>query len=77
MFYELHHYDNTIQNHNQEQQERCKKAAELYLSGFSLEDIEIALQTKEHPDPIIILPPHLYEFLNIFSHKGANTLPPY
>jgi hypothetical protein len=77
MFYELYHHDDEIQNYNQEQQERCKKAAELHIAGFSLEDIELALQTKERPDPAKILPPHLLEFLDVFSHKDADTLPPH
>jgi hypothetical protein len=60
-----------------DQTHRQKVAADMYLAGFSLEDIQVAFQTKERPDPALKLPPQYHEFLSVFSHKEADMLPPH
>lgn len=57
--------------------QRQKTATNMHLSGFSLEDIQIALQTKDQPDPSKKLPLHYHQHLAVFDHKGADTLPPH
>ncbi|KAI0998267.1 hypothetical protein K3495_g9930 [Podosphaera aphanis] len=57
--------------------QRQKIATDMHLSGFSLENIQIALQTKGHPNPSKKLPLHYYQHLAVFDHKGADTLPPH
>ena len=52
-------------------------ATDMHLAGFSLEDIQIALQTKEWPDPSLKLPTHYHQHLPVFDHKRAETLPPH
>ena len=60
-----------------EKSNSCSKAAELNLAGFSLEDIQIALQTKERPNPASKLPLHYHHHLPVFSHEGADSLSPH
>jgi hypothetical protein len=77
MFYELHSENTGLeQQHDQEQAER-QQAAALHLAGFSLEDIQIALQTKKRPDPAVKVPSHYHELLDVFDYKAADTLPPH
>ena len=49
----------------------------MYLAGSTLEDIQIALQTKAHPDPAKKLPPQYHQHLSVFDHKRADKLPPH
>lgn len=51
--------------------------SDTYMAGFSLEDIQIALQTKDRPSPAKKLPVHYHHHLSVFDHKGADTLPPH
>lgn len=76
MFYKLH-LENTNIVQNEVQAERHQIAANLHLAGFSLEDIQIALQTKEHPDPSKKLPDWLQPFLDNFDYQKADQLPPH
>ena len=54
-----------------------KQAADMYLSGVSLEDVEIALRDKEYIDPRTKLPEHYHMFLPLFDQKEANELSPH
>lgn len=49
----------------------------MQLAGFSIEDIPIALQTKDRPDPTRKLPSHYHHHLPVFNFKGADTLLPH
>ncbi|KAI0992991.1 hypothetical protein K3495_g15193, partial [Podosphaera aphanis] len=62
-------HDNRMQN--------VSVATDMHLAGSSLEDIQIALQTKEWPDPSQKLPIHYHQHLPVFDHKRADTLPPH
>lgn len=42
-----------------------------------IEDIEEALNKKEKPDPKDIVPEEYHEFLDVFSPKEAEKLPPH
>lgn len=77
MFYELYHEDEQLQNHNQDEQDRHQEAAALHLAGFSLEDIQLALQSKAEPDPRSLLPDWLQKFAEVFDRKEADKLPPH
>ncbi|KAI0991009.1 hypothetical protein K3495_g17178, partial [Podosphaera aphanis] len=52
-------------------------ASDMHFAGISLEDIQIALQTKDRPDPSMKLPLHYHQHLPIFDHKNADKLPPH
>ena len=52
-----------------------QKGVELF-SAF-LKDVEKTLKPKQHTDPATKLPPELHEFLELFSHKKTNKLPPH
>lgn len=41
-----------------------------------MKDIDKALRTKIHTDPRTKLPPHYHDFLEAFSRKKAERLPP-
>ena len=77
MFYELHYENNDLQNHDRQQHERHEQAASLYLAGASLEDIQIALQSKPEPDSQALLPEWLKKFHEVFSRTEADKLPPH
>ncbi|KAI1007213.1 hypothetical protein K3495_g995 [Podosphaera aphanis] len=49
--------------------------AQQTLSGSSIEDIQIALQTKDRLDPARKLPSYYYHHLPVFNFKGTDTLP--
>ncbi|KID93943.1 retrotransposon nucleocapsid protein, partial [Metarhizium majus ARSEF 297] len=52
-------------------------AAEMYLSGASLEDIHKALEPKALTDPATIVPKHYHEYLKVFDQAEADKLPPH
>jgi hypothetical protein len=52
-------------------------AAEIYLSGASLEDIRKALEPKALIDPTTRVPHHYHEFLKVFDQSEADKLPPH
>ena len=53
------------------------RAAQLYLAGVSLADVEIALHDKPLIDPATKLPSHYHDFLPVFDRKAADQLPPH
>ena len=54
----------------------CKqKGVELF--SVSLKDVKKALQFKRRTDPATKLPHEFHEFLELFSEKEANKLPPH
>ncbi|KJZ69408.1 hypothetical protein HIM_11204 [Hirsutella minnesotensis 3608] len=56
----------------------CRKtAADMYLSGASLEDIHKALEPKTLVDPATKVPHHYHEFLKVFDQSEADKLPPH
>lgn len=61
--------------------ERHKLAANLYLSGASIEDVQIALKKLDRKtppvDPCIKLPPHHHQFADVFDASAADKLPPH
>jgi hypothetical protein len=50
-------------------------AAEMYLSGASLEDIRKALKPKALIDPATRVPHHYHEFLKVFDQSEATNFP--
>jgi RNase H-like domain found in reverse transcriptase/Reverse transcriptase (RNA-dependent DNA polymerase)/Integrase zinc binding domain/Chromo (CHRromatin Organisation MOdifier) domain/Integrase core domain len=52
-------------------------AADMYLSGASLEDIRKALEPKTLIDPATKVPGHYHEFLKVFDQSEADKLPPH
>ncbi|KAM4064005.1 retrotransposon nucleocapsid protein [Hirsutella rhossiliensis] len=54
-----------------------KTAADMYLSGASLEDIHKALEPKTLIDPATKVPQHYHEFLKAFDQSEADKLPPH
>jgi hypothetical protein len=52
-------------------------AANMYLSGASLEDIRRALEPKTLIDPATKVPRHYHEFLKVFDQSEADKLPPH
>jgi hypothetical protein len=58
-------------------QSHYQQAADMYLSGVSLADVELALRDKEYIDPRTKLPEHYHMFLPLFDQKEANKLPPH
>ncbi|KID81404.1 retrotransposon nucleocapsid protein [Metarhizium guizhouense ARSEF 977] len=63
----------------QTQEVRASKrlAAEMYLSGASLEDIHKALEPKALIDPATVVPKHYHENLKVFDQAEADKLPPH
>ena len=53
------------------------KKPENHLFAASIEDIEKALKPKQYIDPLTKLPPEYHEFIDVFSRKEADTLPPH
>lgn len=53
---------------------RRHKGVELFSA--SLADIEKALKPRTHGDPREKLPPRYHEYLDVFSRRAAETLPP-
>lgn len=47
------------------------------MAGFLLEDIQVALQTKDRPDPKKKLPLQYHQHLPVFDYNSADTLPPH
>ncbi|KAJ6436324.1 mRNA 3 end-processing YTH1 [Purpureocillium lavendulum] len=54
-----------------------RTAADMYLSGASLEDIRKALEPKVIVDPATKVPHHYHEFLKVFDQSEADKLPPH
>jgi hypothetical protein len=52
-----------------------QKSHEIF--AVSLQDIEKALEEKILTDPRTKLPPEYHEYLDVFSRKESNRLPPY
>ena len=50
-------------------------AAEMYLSGASLEDIRKALEPKTFFDPTTKVPRYYHECLKVFDQSEADKLP--
>lgn len=50
---------------------------DTYIASSSLDNIQIALQTKDRPDPKIKLPTYYHHHLPVFDHKNADLLPPH
>ncbi|KAL1953147.1 hypothetical protein VTO42DRAFT_3547 [Malbranchea cinnamomea] len=48
----------------------------VQVFAVSLADIDKALKPKSYTDPRIKLPEHYHQFLDVFDHKRAETLPP-
>ncbi|KAL1954308.1 hypothetical protein VTO42DRAFT_1418 [Malbranchea cinnamomea] len=48
----------------------------VQVFAVSLADIDKALKPKSYTDPRIKLPEHYHQFLDMFDHKRAETLPP-
>ncbi|OWT42257.1 reverse transcriptase (RNA-dependent DNA polymerase) domain-containing protein [Pochonia chlamydosporia 170] len=61
----------------QELQASRKLAADMYLSGASLEDIHKALEPKTFINPATKVPEHYHEFLKVFDQTEADKLPPH
>jgi hypothetical protein len=57
--------------------QKQRGAAELYLNGASLEDIQIALKPKIHADPAIKVPEWLRDYLKVFDQREPDVLPPH
>ena len=60
-----------------EQRNKKKKIPNGQIFRVSLEDIEHVLKGKMYLDPLTILPSQYHEFIDLFSPKAANTLPPH
>jgi hypothetical protein len=57
--------------------DRARRASEGYtVFAVTLQDIEKALASKVTIDPREKLPKEYYEFLDVFSKKEADKLPP-
>ncbi|KJZ69153.1 hypothetical protein HIM_11454 [Hirsutella minnesotensis 3608] len=56
---------------------RQRMAADMYLSGASLEDIRKALEPKVMVDPVTKVPHHYHKFLKAFDQSEAEKLPPH
>lgn len=56
---------------------RRQCAAEMYLSGASIEDIRIALEPKIFVDPVTKVPTHFHNHLKVFDQARADQLPPH
>ena len=56
---------------------RSKKNTEFEVFAISLRDIEKALEPKKDVDPAQVLPKEYHEFLDVFSKKEADQLPPH
>jgi hypothetical protein len=54
-----------------------RMAAEMYLSGASLEDIRKALEPKTFLDPATKVPRHYHDSLKVFDQSEADKLPPH
>lgn len=50
-------------------------AAEMYLAGASLEDVQKALEDKTPIDPATKLPQHYHRWIRAFSVEDSNVLP--
>jgi transposase InsO family protein len=57
--------------------ERLAKDPRYELFAISLQDIEKALITKPRTNPRTKLPREYHDFLDVFSHKEADRLPPH
>jgi hypothetical protein len=58
--------------------DRARRASEGYtVFAVTLQDIEKALASKVTIDPREKLPKEYYEFLDVFSKKEADKLPPH
>lgn len=53
-----------------------KKQGNIQVFAASMADINKALRAKQRTDPTTKLPRHFQEFLDVFSHKKAEQLPP-
>jgi len=62
---------------SRESQASRKMAADMYLSGASLEDIRKALEPKTTIDPATKVPKHYHESLRVFDQSEADKLPPH
>lgn len=56
---------------------RQQLAADMYLSGASIEDIKKALEPKIFVDPATKVPSHYHRHLRAFDQSEADTLPPH
>lgn len=54
---------------------RKKRSAQVFAA--SMADINKALQVKKPTDPKTRLPPHLHQFLDVFSREASDKLPPF
>ncbi|KAG9241499.1 hypothetical protein BJ878DRAFT_520450 [Calycina marina] len=60
-----------------EEETRRAQAAAWCLTGASLENIQIALQTKSHPDPLAVLSGWLHDKVDPFDYEASNRLSPH
>lgn len=60
-----------------ENRRRQQMAADMYLSGASIEDIRKALEPKIFVDPVAKVPSHYHERLKVFDQSEADVLPPH
>ncbi|KID93909.1 retrotransposon nucleocapsid protein, partial [Metarhizium majus ARSEF 297] len=79
---ELQQHDKATPHNSRDQeapglQASRKLAADMYLSGASLEDIRKALEPKTLIDPATKVPKHYHEYLKVFDQAEADKLPPH
>lgn len=55
---------------------QSKKNRDIEVFTASMRDIEKALRLKTHSDPRMKLPENYHQFLDVFDHSKADTLPP-
>ena len=70
--------DDDIIDSNCKKEHQCQSvAASWYIAGALLEDMQLALQIKMHPDPFTLLLGWLHEKQDVFDYEAANKLPPH
>jgi hypothetical protein len=64
-------------DHSKDSYTRRRLAADIHLSGASLEDIRKALEPKVFTDPATKVPLHYHRNLQVFDQSQADKLPPH
>ena len=76
-FYDMYKDDDTIDSNCKKEHQRQAAAASWYIARALLEDMQLALQIKTHPDPLTVLPCWLHEKQDVFDYEAAKKLPPH
>ena len=76
MFYNMYKDNGTIDSNCKKEHQYQAAAASCYIARALLEDIQLALQTKMHPDPLTVLPGWLHEKQDVFIMKLPISSPP-